>query len=482
MSEEEDSGYLATQTLAGTRIKSNLRDLGASISVVTRQFLEDTNVTRASELLIYTVGTETAGTEGNYPATDNGVRGDFDTSTTSVHGSNRFRALDTPDYARDYFGTSIPFDSYNLARVELNRGANAILFGLGSPAGILNYNLVQPTFQNKGEVQFRVDEHGSFRTSLDLDRELIEDTLAVRIAVLSDNTKYKQEPAYEHQDRIFGALTWNITKNLTFRGNLEHGTMNANRPRPIAPSEAFSPWVLLGNPIYDLTAQTTATNRFASLPGLVDKPIKDGGVPWTFPAGRTIELTDGVVYDNSRYNGTNRVLWQNASMWQGTLSATYSGPNVQNPDGSIYSMDSHNLPSHPDRSANHPLDFDGDGGERLWFWTTDTFREPVWGAGIEPTSLMDRRSFDFVNNMLAGDSSFQNSDFTAANTGLSLVSDDNTMGLDVSFDWQETSRDHFDGVGVGAFGHGTPILIDVNPFFGRDCGEAFPRMKTLPRA
>ena len=170
VSEEDDSGYLATQSLAGTRIKTNLRDVGASISVVTKQFLEDTNVTRASELLIYTAGTETAGTEGNYPATGGATRGAVDTSTTSVHGSNRFRALAAPDYARDYFETSIPFDTYNLSRVELNRGANAILFGLGSPAGILNYNLLQPSFQNKGEVQFRVDEHGSFRTSVDFDR------------------------------------------------------------------------------------------------------------------------------------------------------------------------------------------------------------------------------------------------------------------------------------------------------------------------
>ena len=464
VSDAEDSGYLATQSLGGTRIKTNLRDVAASISVITKQFLEDTNVTRASELLIYTAGTETAGTEGNYPATGNNVRGAVDTSTTSVHGSNRFRALAAPDYARDYFETSIPFDTYNVSRVELNRGANSVLFGLGSPAGILNYNLFQPSFQNKGEVQFRMDEHGSFRTSVDFDRELIEDKLAIRIALLSDNTEYKQEPAYEHQDRIFGALTWNITDQLTFRGNVEHGTMNANRPRPIAPSEAISPWILLGNPIYDLTTQTTATNGYASLPGLLDKPIKDGGVPWTFPAGNTVELTKGVVYDNSRYNGTNRVIWQNANYWQGTHTLVYSGPNVQNPDSTIIATDKWYLPSHPDRSANHPLDFDGDGGERLFFWTPDVFRAPIWGVGIKTTSLQDRRAFDFVNNMLGGDTGFQNSDFTAANTGLSLVSPDNTMGIDVSFDYQETTRDRFDGIGSGGFSQATPIFVDLNRF------------------
>jgi outer membrane receptor for ferric coprogen and ferric-rhodotorulic acid len=54
----DDTGYQATSTLAGTRIKTNLRDLGSSISVITSQFLEDTGATDAGSLLSYTSNTE----------------------------------------------------------------------------------------------------------------------------------------------------------------------------------------------------------------------------------------------------------------------------------------------------------------------------------------------------------------------------------------------------------------------------------------
>ena len=39
---EDTDGYQAISTLAGTRIKTDLRDLGAAISVITPELLEDT--------------------------------------------------------------------------------------------------------------------------------------------------------------------------------------------------------------------------------------------------------------------------------------------------------------------------------------------------------------------------------------------------------------------------------------------------------
>src|ERR1017187_2188074 len=42
VSSEEDHGYEASSTLAGTRMKTNLKDIASSISVVTKEFLQDT--------------------------------------------------------------------------------------------------------------------------------------------------------------------------------------------------------------------------------------------------------------------------------------------------------------------------------------------------------------------------------------------------------------------------------------------------------
>mgnify|MGYP000173191747 CR=1 FL=1 len=41
----DDVGYRATTTLAGSRVRSNIGDLGASIAVITEEFMEDTGAT-----------------------------------------------------------------------------------------------------------------------------------------------------------------------------------------------------------------------------------------------------------------------------------------------------------------------------------------------------------------------------------------------------------------------------------------------------
>ena len=57
----------------------------------------------------------------------------------------------------------MPFDTYNTNRVDMVRGANSILFGLGSPAGIINTTLQSAVFSNTNEISVRFDQHGSQR-------------------------------------------------------------------------------------------------------------------------------------------------------------------------------------------------------------------------------------------------------------------------------------------------------------------------------
>lgn len=41
----QDSGYLASSTLAGTRLNTSLDDVGAAIQVVTQEFMDDVGAT-----------------------------------------------------------------------------------------------------------------------------------------------------------------------------------------------------------------------------------------------------------------------------------------------------------------------------------------------------------------------------------------------------------------------------------------------------
>ncbi len=201
----ESEGYQANSTLAGTRLKTSLKDIASSITVVTRQFLDDTGVKDMKDLLVYTPGTEVAGIGGNFSGVG-GLSGSAvtDAAFGNLNGTTRIRGLSSADLVRDYFTTSIAFDSYNTESVEINRGANSVLYGLGSPAGIINTNLKKPRFADGGEVTFAYGSYGTMRATIDAEKVLIPEKLSIRIAALNDERKYQQDPALsEHQ-----ALLW----------------------------------------------------------------------------------------------------------------------------------------------------------------------------------------------------------------------------------------------------------------------------------
>lgn len=61
VSTEGNNGYSATQTLGGTRIRTDLRDLATPLTAITSQFLTDTASKNNQDLLTYTTNTEVGG-------------------------------------------------------------------------------------------------------------------------------------------------------------------------------------------------------------------------------------------------------------------------------------------------------------------------------------------------------------------------------------------------------------------------------------
>ena len=228
----DSQGYSASSTLAGTRLKTNLRDIASTITVVTKDFLEDTNSTDLKELLVFTPNTEVVGPLGNY-SQDNGQSGEGTVRETfdRLTPRQRMRGLAEGTLTRSYYETIIPMDSYNTERVTINRGANSILFGVGSPAGIIDTGLITPLFDNRTQLTGRVGSYGSYRGTFDIERVLIDEKLSIRAAGLYEDTKFQQDPAFEEDQRIFLSAAWKPTKDLTIRANAEGGNIEANLPR-----------------------------------------------------------------------------------------------------------------------------------------------------------------------------------------------------------------------------------------------------------
>ena len=242
--------YTADSTLAGNRLNTRLRDIGTSVSVVTKQFLADTGATDNTSLLQRLGGTEVSGVNGNYASAGSGSSATLLTEdTVRPTEATRIRGLAAADNARDFFITDIPWDSYNTDRIDISRGPNAILFGEGSPAGIINATSNSAaTFTNAGNLDLRFGSWGSTRESLDFNQQIVPGQVAFRIDLLNNHEKFEQKPAYSKDQRISGALRvepdfLNKNGNRTIlKVNFEAGQVDSDNPRALPPTDHITPW------------------------------------------------------------------------------------------------------------------------------------------------------------------------------------------------------------------------------------------------
>ncbi len=250
---DDADGYQATSTLAGTRLKTDLRDIGSAIQVITEAVFEDTGATDAESVLSYGLNTEVAGVHGNFAdglGSNNNGRAEQDLQRTEPQSAQRIRGLAKASLTRNFFLTDIPFDSYNTSRIDISRGANSLLFGIGAPGGIIDNSLRQASAfgKNQGKVGIRVGERGSYRATVDYHRVVIDDRLAVRVCGLYDDTQYQQRPAYEVDKRFYAAFEGVLFRNdktdflgaTKVRGNFEIGSIFGTPPIVVPPSDGFT--------------------------------------------------------------------------------------------------------------------------------------------------------------------------------------------------------------------------------------------------
>ena len=132
-------GYQATNTMSGTRLNTRIEDLAASISVVTKQQLLDTAAVDINDIFLYEAGTEGTHQFTDFAIENSGAAGDIvvDRTGTDPAGANRVRGLGSANISLGGFETTagIPIDTYNVDAVEISRGPNSNIFGLGNPAG-----------------------------------------------------------------------------------------------------------------------------------------------------------------------------------------------------------------------------------------------------------------------------------------------------------------------------------------------------------
>jgi outer membrane receptor protein involved in Fe transport len=425
---EEDKGYQAINTLAGTRLRSNLKNLSASISVITKDFMNDIGAADLNDLLVYTLGTEVAGSGGNFSGLSAPEAGGiYDDALGQAIPATRIRGLTSADLTRNHFLSDIPLDTYNLERVEISRGPNAMLFGLGSPSGIVNSSLIQATLNGtKTSAATRLGSYGSRRVTLDHNQVIFAGKLSARLAGVYDDTQFRIEDAFGEKKAATLSLTYKPWRQTALRATAEVGSENSNRPEERPPFDRFTWWWAAGKPVWN---PTTHSGRLLGTPQ----------APWTTTGATAAFLTAG-----------------------GSRNTRLLAPGLANSPNdmpALFYLD-------PNSSAIGGLDIGGgvtvDGveawstsgilppggsalvnGGMVWFRDPTFILQDVYQATNPTRALFTRNPqitdpaiFDFYHQMLGGPTKYEWADWKTLNLTFEQTFLDRKTGIELAYDKQ----------------------------------------------
>jgi iron complex outermembrane recepter protein len=240
---ERDTGYVATNTEAGSRLNSRILDTPSAMSVMTSDFLRDIGAVNLNDAVGFGLNT--------------GV------NTENDDGGYQIRGIRSGAYGRNYFirGTG---DVYNIDRATFSRGPNSILFGNADPAGIINITTKQADLvKNVRNVSTRFESDGGWRVTADIGQVLVPKRLALRVDLLNQELNGFRKPARNDWQAYYLAgtavLVDNANYQLSVRFDFEHVKQLRNYARVDVITESVSYWNSTGRAVAPNANGVTST-------------------------------------------------------------------------------------------------------------------------------------------------------------------------------------------------------------------------------
>lgn len=274
----KDTGYAGQDTLAGSRLRTNLRDIPAAISPITAEFISDIAAINVEDVMEYAPSTRMEVEDGRAaPVGENVTIGSQPIRIRGLAGGGR--SINFFQWGGG-IGAPAEIDMYMVESAELSRGPNSILFGIGSPAGRFNVATKQArTDRPRYSLSHRIDNWDGQRWVVDLNSPLVKDRLAVRAVALRGRDASWRAAGHSDQDRVFLATKWQPDRKTSVRVEFEDGRIDRFTSRPSFGIDLKAFWEESGRPTFNNFSSTyvpgTPGTGTAGTPG---SPIRDTGV------------------------------------------------------------------------------------------------------------------------------------------------------------------------------------------------------------
>ena len=175
------SPYQAAETSSATKTPVPLRDVPQSVTIVTKDLVQDQLMSGMADVVRYVPGMTAHQGENNRD--DVVIRGNRSSADFFVNG-----VRDDVQYYRDL---------YNLERVEALKGPNAMIFGRGGGGGVVNRVLKEPQFQSFRSFSLQGGSFENRRVTADVDRP-IGPSVALRVnGVFEDSGSFRRGVSLE---------------------------------------------------------------------------------------------------------------------------------------------------------------------------------------------------------------------------------------------------------------------------------------------
>lgn len=206
----KDDSYFASETLTGTRIRAEIKELPFNVSVITSELIEDFDMSDVSDALSFTAS-----------ATDN----DITPSAVNLRGFSGGTIVN----GMSFFGLLM---RSNTERIEVIKGPYAAIYGKTDPGGLVNYVTKQPSAKPKQSLTLTAGTQDYIRGMLSLSGPLTNQ-LHYNFNIGYNRSDGTQDFVKSWRKELSGSIDYLFSKNTKL--HLEYTEMHnySSRPSPV---------------------------------------------------------------------------------------------------------------------------------------------------------------------------------------------------------------------------------------------------------
>lgn len=201
------SGYVATRTAAGSKTDTPIVEAPRSMSVITRQQLDDRQVLNLNDALRYTAGVQSSGYGSD-------SRADW----LRVRGFDPTQFLDGLPLPKGSFANP-KVEPWNLERITVLRGPASSVYGQTPPGGMLDMVSRRPQAESANQIEAQVGSNEHKQINFDSTGKIDDEgRFLYRVSGVVRDSNSPIDHIPDKRYNLAPSLTWNIDEDtkLTF--------------------------------------------------------------------------------------------------------------------------------------------------------------------------------------------------------------------------------------------------------------------------